>query len=67
VSVEGASPLRRLQKESDFAMGFDIYGDDWTYPDFRKAMDAFRKHYGLGSFTYKEIDKFLWLYGGNLP
>jgi hypothetical protein len=59
--------LRRLQKESDFAMGFDIYGDDWTYPDFRKAMDAFRKHYGLGSFTYKEIDKFLWLYGGNLP
>jgi hypothetical protein len=27
-------------------------------------MSRFREHYGLGSFTFKEIDKFLWLHGG---
>lgn len=39
--------------------------DDWTrYQDFVNLMSRFREHYGLGSFTFKEIDKFLWLHGG---
>jgi hypothetical protein len=59
--------LERLQEQSDFASGFNVSADHWTYAEFRGAMDAFRMRYRLGSFTFKEIDKFLWLYGGDLP
>lgn len=39
--------------------------DDWThYREFVNLMNRFRDHYGIGSFTFKEIDKFLWLHGG---
>ena len=54
----------RLQKQSDFAGDFNVNADHWKYPEFRGAMTAFRKRYGLDSFTFKEIDKFVWLYGG---
>jgi len=30
-------------------------------------MVLFREHYQLAAFTFKEIDKFLWLYGGEDP
>jgi hypothetical protein len=59
--------LGRLQGQSEFAKGFNVNADHWTYAEFRGAMDAFRKHFALGSFTFKDIDKFLWLYGGTLP
>ncbi len=59
--------LGRLQQQSDFAKGFNVNADHWTYAEFCGAMNAFRNAYALGSFTFKEIDKFLWLYGGNLP
>ena len=38
--------------------------NDWGYPEFYGLMTRFRDHYGLRSFTFKDIDKFLWLYGG---
>src|ERR1035438_5785168 len=53
-----------LQEQSDFAKGFDVNADHWTYEGFRGAMKAFRECYRLGSFTFKDIDKFLWLEGG---
>jgi hypothetical protein len=35
----------------------------WTYPTFRNVVDEFRGHYGLGSFDYKDLDKFMFLLG----
>ena len=55
-----------LQKESDFAKGFDVNAAHWTYDEFRGAMNALRERYRLASFTFKDIDKFLWLEGGRL-
>lgn len=34
-----------------------------VYPQFCVVMTAFREQFGLGSFTFKEIDKFLWSQG----
>lgn len=31
-----------------------------SYPQFCVIMTAFREQFGLGSFTFKQIDKFLW-------
>ena len=36
------------------------------YQRFVNIIDAYRDHYGLGSCTYREIDKFLWLVGVNV-
>ena len=36
------------------------------YPRFFKVMGEFRSFYKLGSFSFKEIDKFLWTEGGEL-
>jgi len=35
----------------------------WNYPEFVKVMESFRKHYGLDLFTFKQVDKFIWLQG----
>lgn len=35
-----------------------------SYPQFCVVMTAFREQFGLGSFTFKQIDKFLWSQGG---
>ena len=32
----------------------------WTYRSFSSIVSEFRKFYGLESFSFKEIDKFLW-------
>jgi hypothetical protein len=55
--------LWSLQKQAHFAEFF-IKNEFWDYSEFRKVMIAFRTVYGLESFTFKDIDKFLWLYGG---
>ena len=36
------------------------------YQEFVKIIDAYKAHYKLGSCTYREIDKFLWLVGVNV-
>ena len=38
-------------------------GDMWSYPAFCEVMTAFRNDFGLGAFSFKEIDKFLWSQG----
>jgi len=39
------------------------FGGHWKYRRFFEAMTFFRKHYGLGKFSFKDIDKFLWSEG----
>jgi hypothetical protein len=55
--------LWTLQKRDRFAAFFNANADLWEYPKFRDAIAALRDFYGLGSFTFKEIDKFLWSEG----
>ncbi|HMN00298.1 MAG TPA: hypothetical protein PKC99_14915 [Anaerolineales bacterium] len=33
------------------------------YPRYREILDKFREYYALKQFGYKDLDKFLWLYG----
>jgi hypothetical protein len=33
------------------------------YVRYREILDKFREHYALKQFGYKDLDKFLWLYG----
>ncbi len=49
----------RSVKETPFASPYN-----WTkYREFKKLIEAFRDRYKLGSFSFKEIDMFLWKYG----
>jgi len=50
-----------------FARSLGSHPDLWDYYEqFVKTMAAFRDFYRLGSFTFKQIDKFLWLEGASL-
>jgi len=50
-----------LQKEKPL---FDFRHEAlWQYPQFLEVVTAFRDAYGLNDFTFKEIDKFIWLHG----
>jgi hypothetical protein len=53
--------LRSLLKQNSLP-GF-VRADLKDYPTFVEVMIAFRNRYHLSSFTFKEIDKFLWSYG----
>ena len=53
--------LWTLQQQRRFASF--LHPDLWDYPKFINIVAAFRDSHGLGSFTYKEIDKFLFLQG----
>ncbi len=53
--------LWRMQKETQF---FSFRHEAlWQYPQFLEVVTAFRDAYGLNDFTFKEIDKFIWLHG----
>ena len=41
-------------------------GSLWSYPTFKNAVEAFRTHYRLTDFSFKQLDKFLWMYGKEL-
>jgi hypothetical protein len=58
--------IEYLQEQSDFAKGFNVSADHWTYEEFRGAMKASRERYDLDSFTFKDLDKFLWSEGERL-
>jgi hypothetical protein len=38
----------------------------WDYPKFKRIVEQFREMNGLGEFTFKDIDKFLYLQGSRL-
>jgi hypothetical protein len=55
--------LRSL-RQTTFAKFLNPHGDLWNcYPEFVKLMTSFRDFYGLGSFSFKQIDKFLYAHG----
>jgi hypothetical protein len=55
-----------LEKQNSFAPAF-FHPYLWDYPKFHSIMVTFRDFHGLGSFTFKEIDKFLYLQGEPNP
>jgi hypothetical protein len=52
--------LWTLQKQDHFAPFLTANADLRDYPKFREVIMAFRDFYGLGSFTFKDTDKFFW-------
>jgi hypothetical protein len=60
--------LRALHRAEwdKFADGFKLSSNDWGYPEFHGLMTRFRESRNLGAFTFKQIDKFLWLHGSKL-
>jgi hypothetical protein len=36
------------------------------YPRYKQIIEGFKDHYGLLQFKFKELDKFLWVYGREL-
>lgn len=53
--------LWNLQKQDHFASF--LHPDLWNYPKFLQIMTAFRDEHKLSAFSFKEIDKFLFLEG----
>jgi len=53
--------LWAYQRRDEFA---DFKRNDLLqYAHYREVLDKFREHYELRQFGYKDLDKFLWLYG----
>lgn len=53
------SEYQRLDEFSAFFWQYELS----DYLRFKHTVEAFREHYGLTDFSFKELDKFLWLYG----
>lgn len=59
--------LWSLKKQRVFdAEPFVKRSDLWDYSKFIKIMAAFKNRFGLNSYSFKAIDKFLWLHGETL-
>jgi hypothetical protein len=54
--------LLRAYRQRD---GFEPFNNKElrNYPKFKTIIQSFQHRYGLEDFSFKEIDKFLWLYG----
>jgi hypothetical protein len=50
----------QLEKFTEFFRRYELSSD---YSRFKRVLEGFRKFYQLTAFTFKELDKFLWLYG----
>jgi len=57
--------LLRAYRRKDKFMRFKN-ADLKSYASFKNIVSSFREHYGLQRFSFKELDKFLWLYGRRL-
>jgi hypothetical protein len=56
--------LWALKKQGNFKCeAFSDRQDLHQYPQFCAVMKAFREQFGLGSFSFKQIDEFLWSQG----
>lgn len=53
------SEYQRMDRFADYVWQRELT----DYGTFRRAVEAFRDRYGLAEFSFKELDKFLWLYG----
>ena len=55
--------LRYLEKHGNFKTC--IKRSTWTYAEFKADIERLRLTYGLGGYTFKELDKFFWVHGGD--
>jgi hypothetical protein len=53
------SEYQQLDRFTDTTWQHDLT----DYLAFKRTIEAFRDSYGLSEFSFKELDKFLWLYG----
>lgn len=58
-----ANVLATLRQRNPKAFRFKNRDELKDYLTFRFAIDDFRKAYGLGAFSYKDIDRYLWQLG----
>lgn len=58
-----ADVLEALRRQYPDVMPFLRKEELKEYSIFRKAIDSVRDHFGLGGYTYKDIDRYLWLLG----
>lgn len=58
-----ADVLDALRKQYPEVMPFCHKDELKDYTTFRKSIDAIRDHFGLSDYTYKDIDRYLWLLG----
>jgi hypothetical protein len=57
--------LWELNKKKSFYI-FHRQNLYYDYPKFKEIVMAFRTHFGLDDFNFKEIDKFLYVFGGTM-
>jgi hypothetical protein len=59
--------LRQLRRKDwdEFSAGFKL-SSDWGYPEFHALIKRFRAKYELDAFSFKDLDKFLYLRGAAL-
>ena len=50
---------QRIDRFADFVWQVELS----DYLKFKRTIEVFRETYGLTEFSFKELDKFLWLYG----
>jgi hypothetical protein len=58
--------LVSLFRHDNFAAAGVLRGKGCNYTKFRELIDEFRRHYGLQTDSYKEVDKFLYQSGSTL-
>ena len=54
--------MLKAYREKDSFASFSN-ADLWNYPTFKNIVQQFRQFYSLQAFSFKELDKFLWMYG----
>ncbi|MDE5836281.1 MAG: hypothetical protein K2H50_04675, partial [Paramuribaculum sp.] len=55
--------LTELRRRNPGAFRFRNKKELTVYPTFRRAIDDFRQAYRLDNYSYKDIDRYLWLLG----
>lgn len=58
-----ADVLDALRRQYPAAFSFTHKEELKDYSVFRKAIDSIRKEFGLDAYSYKDIDRYLWLLG----
>ncbi len=57
-----ADMLKKFRRRGDAGFAFKNRELD-SYPEFRAVAERFREAYGLTEFSFREIDRYLWLLG----
>ncbi|MEK7553275.1 MAG: hypothetical protein AAB504_01115 [Patescibacteria group bacterium] len=55
--------LINYQKQDNFNLINFTNNNLKNYSEFKKILNNFKEHYRLNNLNYRQIDKFLWLYG----